>query len=386
MLYSSGEGIWHMRKFRGRAELINMLVEQLPMLSNRLGPIQIDAIERDVIVNDVQLDCVITMRVGTSPVRLFVEARSGGWPRDVYPVIEKLKPLSKTEEGFRFPNGIDCALFVAPQLGITARKALDWYGIGYLDQSGAMSIHFPFKEFERFGEPVPEPRRNRELYRGSAAAVVHTLLHSWNRLGYDQIVNWKGIDLAAAAGVAPSTVSRICSALSADGLLKKVDSGPNTRWSLWNPGELLDDWKESFSLEQYETRWRHGWEQTDEKLISSVASALEDCAIDYRMTLHAGASFLAPFVTRPLPVAVIVPKTTHLAEVEKRARLQHVDGQNDGGNVLFLMTDEPAPFLHGKNMNGVNIASAIQMYLDLSHWPQRGVEQADHLRRQVIGF
>jgi hypothetical protein len=101
------------------------------------------------------------------------------------------------------------------------------------------------------------------------------------------------------------------------------------------------------------------------------------------LTLSAGALLVAPFVTSIQNVALIASPFTGMTELLKEGGYSDVD---DGGNVLILVTDDESPLLFRQHINDLWVASNIQLYLDLNAWPQRGKEQAEHLRQERIGF
>jgi hypothetical protein len=55
-----------------------------------------------------------------------------------------------------------------------------------------------------------------------------------------------------------------------------------------------------------------------------------------------------------------------------------------GGNVLLMTPRDEGLLIGSKKVDGVEIASSIQVYLDLKNTEGRGEEAADALLRQVI--
>jgi hypothetical protein len=58
----------------------------------------------------------------------------------------------------------------------------------------------------------------------------------------------------------------------------------------------------------------------------------------------------------------------------------------DGQNVVFLQAKDDAPLAFREKRNGLWLANRFRLYADLRRDPRRGREQADNLRREVIGF
>ena len=94
---------------------------------------------------------------------------------------------------------------------------------------------------------------------------------------------------------------------------------------------------------------------------------------------------VAPYATGPSRFWALVSSSTagRLDAIAREAQLQPVD---DGESVSLLMTDERSPLLFRRQVRDTWVASDIQLYLDLWAWPQRGKDQARHLRAERIGF
>jgi hypothetical protein len=58
----------------------------------------------------------------------------------------------------------------------------------------------------------------------------------------------------------------------------------------------------------------------------------------------------------------------------------------DGQNVVFLQGKDDTPLVFREQIDDLWVANRFRLYADLRRDPRRGREQADHLRREVIGF
>jgi DNA-binding transcriptional ArsR family regulator len=109
------------------------------------------------------------------------------------------------------------------------------------------------------------------------------------------------------------------------------------------------------------------------RLLRAQRIAKED---GYGLSLHAGASLVAPFV-QFREVHVYVPE----AEDALRKRLLKALGGKEAigeANLVFLNPFYRSSFLFGARViRGVRVVSDLQLYLDLSCFPQRGAEQAE---------
>jgi len=59
---------------------------------------------------------------------------------------------------------------------------------------------------------------------------------------------------------------------------------------------------------------------------------------------------------------------------------------SEGTNLAVIEAKSPGELLFREQVNGVWLASPIQVYLDLVGSDGRGKEMAEHLRRERIGF
>lgn len=119
-----------------------------------------------------------------------------------------------------------------------------------------------------------------------------------------------------------------------------------------------------------------------DKLAGTIGSAAEEQGSAYAITLGSGALHRAPFLTQIEQTALWLPKSADVERIAQKCRLQPAE---EGPNVLLSARDE-APFLYRQKVDDLWIASDIQLYLDLWASADRGREQAEHLRRERIGF
>jgi hypothetical protein len=123
--------------------------------------------------------------------------------------------------------------------------------------------------------------------------------------------------------------------------------------------------------------------QTPDQLIKRLATNLRRSGIEYALTGAAAASAIAPFVTAIPIVEVWVMERVAPEELYKGAQ---ADSVTEGSNVVFLQVKGDAPLALREKTKDLWMVNRFQLYTDLRRDPRRGREQADHLRREVIGF
>ncbi len=304
--------------------------------------------------------------------RLLVESKAYGYPRDLREAARQILlyvPIDKTDPVV--------PMIAADAISPGGRELLRREGVGYWDRSGSLYLKLPWAVFyvDR-PQPRQEPRVLRSLYRGSAAQVLHALLLESERL-------WHVQELAERAEVSVSWVHSVLSQLEQHLWVEKRGSGPRAVRAVVEPGALLDSWAEAHSLKEYSFRLFHGWSQSPAALRSGVTAALDRHAIPYALTLTSGAELIAPFVTGSERLTLLVQDHPAIEQATEEAGLTPVD---DGENVALLLTKARAPLLYRQSIDGFQVASTVQLYLDLWASPRRGKEQARHLRAQRLPY
>jgi len=68
------------------------------------------------------------------------------------------------------------------------------------------------------------------------------------------------------------------------------------------------------------------------------------------------------------------------------AAATHADAVKDGHNIVFRQTAMDAPLAFRQKVDDVWTVNPFRLFYDLRQDPRRGREQADRLRKEVIGF
>jgi hypothetical protein len=340
----------------------------------QLPGVEIRSVERELCVDGRVLDLAVLGEVQGRPVRFLIEVKASGYPRDAQQAIWQIDSLRRLEQPIA-----DVPLLVAPAITEAGRELLRRHRIGYWDTGGSLYIEVPWA-FYWVDRPVPagRPRLLRSVYRGSTAQVLHALLLEPGRA-------WHVSELAQRAQVSLSTVHQVCTFLEEQLWMEKAGKGPRSVRVLHQPGALLDAWAAAHSLAEYEARRFHRWVRDPADLLQAVTDALADAGIEHALTLSSGARLVAPYGTDAERAWVLVPAgaSGRLDEIARASDLQPVE---EGEVVTFLVTGERSPLLFCRQEQGLWVASDVQLYLDLWAWPQRGKEQARHLRAERLGY
>ena len=184
-------------------------------------------------------------------------------------------------------------------------------------------------------------------------------------------------ELARAAGVSVPSAFRLVQQLGRDGFLH--ESAPDLR--LVRRDELLRRWQAWSTVRKvYEVPMRFVLRANAQGELRRVLQAEHAC-----LGLFAAADALGVGFVAGVPPHVYVPRLT-------RAMLKEFTNAvpaERGGSPDFFLRESPAPksvlrgLVHGKD--SLPTADVLQVWLDVTAHPARGAEQADLIRRRVLG-
>ena len=120
-----------------------------------------------------------------------------------------------------------------------------------------------------------------------------------------------------------------------------------------------------------------------EGLFEKIAHVFAAHDADYAITHEAAAQRYAPFLS-----AVSRVRCRLLAGQIAEQALRELDARvvREGMNLAVIEVKSLDELLFRNQLDGVWLASPVQVYLDLAHGEGRTKELADHLRRERIGF
>jgi len=269
-------------------------------------------------------------------------------------------------------------LLVAERTTAAAREILQDHGIAVIDGLGNAHIELPGLLFHMNGQRRPQATSSTTpptRLRGKAGVVAQALLLHPERV-------WQVNEVANQARVSAALAHRVLTRLEGEEIVTTEGTGPKRVRRVTNATALLDLWAEE-TFEQPVRTLGYVLAQTPQQLIKKLGANLGRSGIDYALTGAAAASLVAPMITAVPVVDVWVTSTA--APEELRAAGQ-ADRVTDGHNVVFLQGKDDTPLAFREHATDLWVANRFRLYADLRRDPRRGREQADHLRREVIGF
>lgn len=349
-----------------------------------------------------------TIQIASRPLVLLIIIRQIVFPRDVQGLIWKLlaaspdKSIDTTESsnGMRTNSrGLEVTnstvnsspkkggspypvpVLVARSISVNARELLRQQRIGYFDAGGSLYIQAP-DAYVLLDNPVPKaisrvdavPSR---LFTDKRAEVVHALLANHER--------WLGVnELAKMTMASPATISQVLTALDRLGWVETQGQGRSKKRRLQEPGALLDAWAKQATHDRRPALRRYYIPALDTgKLVTQVAKVFHAHGIAYAVTHEVAAQRHTPHLTSLSQVRVRTATGLKLEAALTELRAQPV---SEGANLVITETRSPTELQFRDQVDGVWLASPIQIYLDLMRSEGRAKELAQHFRRERIGF
>ncbi len=311
------------------------------------------------------------LRVDGRTFELVVEYKKRIGAADAWLVVRMVEEYPK--------RPAKAAIVVADRTTADARRILVDHGIGYVDGLGNAHLDYPGAYVH-----IETPRKQREpravgelRLAGKAGVAAQALLLEPRR-------EWRVTDLAARADVSVGLVHAVLDRLERLEIVEAHGGRRARARTIADPAALLDLWAE-------ENRDR-GVRQLGAYLLpprggggvaEGAAKALRLAEVDHALTGVVAAAMLAPFVTA-LPAALFwVDAAQPLEDVVERLDAEPAER---GANLILMQANDNLPIMFAEERDGIRLANVFRIYLDARADPKRGREQAEHFRREVIGW
>jgi hypothetical protein len=262
-----------------------------------------------------------------------------------------------------------------------ARRILASHGVGIVDGFGNADLRLPGLWMHLDGQPerdhfkTPTNTASKVRLSGKTGVAAQALLLEPDR-------GWKVRELATRAEVSSGLAHRVLVRLENEGLVRATGSGPRKIRVLTDPGGLLDLLAEETVVQPLRTP-AFRLAQSPQALIRGIAKALEGAEVDYALTGAGAASLVAPFVSA-IPIIEVWVSAYFMSDLVLDEL--GMEKAETGQNVEFLQVNDDGPLMFRQRMKWAWVANPFRLYIDLLHDPRRGREQAEVLRKEVIGF
>jgi len=340
-----------------------MAVEALRNCFERVPFAKIESVEDAGGDIEAAPDLRVTLLVPEGKRQLAVAIRNNGEPRIARIAVRDL--LDWRQE---FPGTY--GVFVAPYISQRSAGICADEGVGYVDFAGNCRISFGQVLIEREGKPnlFVQRRGLRSAYSKKAARVLRVLLSRPKEA-------WKVQDLAEEADVSIGQVSKVKKLLNDREFISEERVG----FRLREPEALLKDWARNYTYKKNRVREFFSLKRPAE-IEEDISRVCDSGGLLYALTAFSAAARLAPAV-RTERVFAYVEDTTE--DIEGLLNLRRV---SSGANVSLLTPYDEGVFYGRKEVDGILVASPIQVYLDLAGFRGRGEEAAEVFLKEVISI
>lgn len=325
---------------------------------------------------DRKTDAQVNLHIAGKSFILLIEAKKSVFPRDVRQVIWQLREASHTRH--KGEGEVPLALLVAESISPGAKELLRSERVSYYDSGGSLFLTAP-GAYLYIDRPPPKTlaKSVRALFSGRRAQVLHALLI--------QHQNWFGVtELAQQAMVSPATASQVLTELERFDWLVARGQGPSKERHLREPGALLDAWAKQLAVIRPPTLRRYYVPGTKaDALAARIGQIFDAHDVQYAVSHEAAAQRYAPFISNVSQVRarVLIGPNADAAIGDLGARVV-----NEGANLAIIEAKFPGELLFRESVDGLWLASPIQIYLDLLRGEGRSKEMAEHFRKERIGF
>ena len=322
--------------------------------------------------HDIQID----LCVAGNTVDLRIETRKALYPRDVRQLLWQLNHDRRKGSGTNEHEIV--SVLVAESISPGAKELLRDERVGYYDTGG--SLYLPARGAYVYVDlPPPKAfsRAVRSLFSKRRTQILHTLLM--------RPEHWFSVEeLAQQAGVSRTTASQVLRELERFDWLASRGQGPNKRRHLQDPGALLDAWAKELAIMR-RPAMRHYYvpRMRADRLVQELAKTLAAQGVEYAMTHEIAGQRYAPFLSRVSQVRcrLLESPAANRAIHELGARIV-----NEGINLTVIESQSLGELMFRQELDGIWLASPIQVYLDLVGSEGRSKELGEHVRRERIGF
>jgi hypothetical protein len=202
-------------------------------------------------------------------------------------------------------------------------------------------------------------RRVRNIFEVKSSRAIRVLLSNPGR-------KWTIREIASEAGVALGYVHAIVANMTQSGYLLRNQVN---QLELVDPIRLIKRWAAYHEFNIVNTMLPY---YTFEREIDVLIGRLRDVTTGYALTTLSGAWLAAPQV-RPVMVEAYIHTTSEAERLSKELELKPIPKE---GNIRLIVPYDDGVFYKAQRIEGVQIVSNIQLYVDLYNYPARGEEAA----------
>jgi Transcriptional regulator, AbiEi antitoxin, Type IV TA system len=310
---------------------------------------------------DQLFDITAKIRLSDGIMNLIAEVKSSGQPRLAREAVNQI---------LRYKDKVPDAyfVFIAPYISPRAAEICESESVGYLDLSGNCLLSFDkiFIQKKNYPNQFKEKRDLKSLYAPKAERILRVLLCNPGK-------KWKIQELAVESGVSLGQASNVKRIL----FDRELISGKRGGFSLKDPVALLREWAENYDYRKNVVQEFYSLKSVTD-IETALAAYCNNKKIKYALTGFSGASRIEPAVRYK---KAMVYAADLAEEAFSAISLKAV---KSGGNLLLFTPYDDGVFYGSTKVNEIQVASEIQLYLDLQGFRGRGEEAAEVLYERIV--
>lgn len=298
-------------------------------------------------------------------IKLIVETKRNLTPQTVIEISKRLNHLNMHSSRL-----VLCCPYISKRVIEICRE----HSLGYLDEVGNCRLSLPGLFIQISGKSNKQTLRKSAVdpFSRKSSRIVRTLLTNPE-------TNWQVQHLARTAEVSMGLASKVKNKLIEEAYIEER----NRLLYLSDPKKLLQAWATRYQPEV--KRLLLFTASRPPETESRLAEWCRTTNVPYALTQLSGAWRLSPLIRYDKSVFYIDKTIVSVATLG--SLLSHIDAKEveTGANCVLWITDESSVFWGAKEIEGVNVASPIQLYLDLSQLAGRGEEMAKEILESQFG-
>ena len=311
--------------------------------------------------SDQQFDITAKIKIPEGVLKVIAEVKSSGQPRLAREAVNQM---------LRYKDKVPDAyfVFIAPFITSKAAEICESENVGYLDLSGNCMLSFDKIYIQKTNYPnkFKEKRDLKSLYSPKAERILRVLLCNPGK-------KWKIKELADESAVSLGQTSNVKKILFDRELL----TGNRGAFSLKDPDVLLREWAAYHDYRRNKILEFYSFKSVTD-IENTFAGYCNNKKIKYVLAGFSGAARIEPAVMyKKAMIYSGEPTEDALSEISAKA-------VQSGGNLLLFIPYDDGVFYGSTKVNEVNIASEVQLYLDLQGFRGRGEEAAEVLYERIV--
>lgn len=345
-------------------EFKTQIAEQLRNRLARIPGAGSVSLRSNTLVGGKRVDIDCRVEVMDRQYEILVEVKSQGSLSVLRQAAGQLRSIRKS-----FPDETDLYLAVgAPYISNEGIEVCKEEQVGCLDASGNCYLSFGgiYIEVKGNKNTSREKRSSRSLFSPKSSRVLRVLLSDVKR-------RWQVQEIAGEAKISIGLVSRLKRKLLEEELAIERDRLIQAR----SPARLLELWTQNYKYKRNTVREYYSLVEGSQ-FERRLGQYCTERNIRYALGLFSAAARIAPHVR--------MNKTFVFVDADLDATANDLDLKpvTSGSNVMLLRPFDAGVFYGTREIDGLQVVSDVQTYIDLKSYKGRGEEAADFLMQHAL--